>query len=193
MLCVYLCYSILAWPLGLIQIILWRKQKAIELINWKNISKGEEDRNSMKEHHFQFNQILLVLGLMVCTIQGRVVQTLYSLVETGQGIMGQIVDEVTTRSVRECSLRWVDIFLLKPCYARRQEVGRCRTRDDSEESTARSQEARDPPWLWNPGKASSERQRQNKNDTCPQKNWLCLWELRRQCKTQNIKDLMLTE
>ena len=59
----------------------------------------------MMEHQPQFNRILLVLVVMICTTQGRVVQTLFSLIETGQSIVGQIVDKVTTSSVRKCSLR----------------------------------------------------------------------------------------
>ena len=59
----------------------------------------------MMENHLKFKWILLVMVVMICVTQGRFVQTMYSLIETGQSIMGEIVDEVTTRSVQECSLR----------------------------------------------------------------------------------------
>ena len=59
----------------------------------------------MMERHPQFNRILLVLVVMICATHGRVVQTMFSLIETGQSIVGQIVDKVTTSSVQICSLR----------------------------------------------------------------------------------------
>ena len=57
------------------------------------------------EHSVYFNRILLVLLITVCWTQATVVQTLYRLVETGQSIMGKILNELTAKSVRDCSLR----------------------------------------------------------------------------------------
>ena len=63
------------------------------------------------------------------------------------------------------------------CHAGCQEVSRCRTRGESQESIVcrrGSMQARDPPWLWNPGEMSPEVQNRgnqwpHKKDSCPPK------------------------
>ena len=59
------------------------------------------------------------------------------------------------------------------CHAGCQEVSRCHTRGEPEESIVRrwqSTQVRDPSWLWNPGQTSPEIQ--NRGNSGPQKGLL---------------------
>ena len=57
--------------------------------------------------HSLFNLTLLVLLSYVYVAQDTVIQTFYKTVNSGQTITGQLGQEVTSLSVRECSVRLV--------------------------------------------------------------------------------------
>ena len=62
------------------------------------------------------------------------------------------------------------------CHAGCQEVSRCLTRGESEESIAcrwQSMQARDPSWLWNPGETSPEVQNRGISGPTDGPHYLC--------------------
>ena len=75
------------------------------------------------------------------------------------------------------------------CHADLYTVSRCRTRGESQEFIARrwqSTQARDPPWLWNPGETSPEVQ--NRGISGPTKRTYVLQKFK---KKQTMYNVML--